>query len=116
MVEGDQKDPFSIATTLRCRGGHYSFPWIAPLYPWYVPLYCWVLSKEVSSTIFKIFDMMRPGIEPQSPGPLVNIQPARPICRLTVCKIFVLDRKAWYHVTVYKQIIDKKKDAVEHWK
>ena len=29
--------PFSIATTPRCRGGHYSFPWIAPLYPWYVP-------------------------------------------------------------------------------
>ena len=25
-VESDQKAPFSIATTLRCRGGHYSFP------------------------------------------------------------------------------------------
>ena len=24
--------PFSIATTPRCRGGGYSFPWIAPLY------------------------------------------------------------------------------------
>ena len=24
----------SIATTRRCWGGHYSFPWIAPLYPW----------------------------------------------------------------------------------
>ena len=33
VVEGDQKAPFSIATTLRCRGGRYSFPWIAPLYP-----------------------------------------------------------------------------------
>ena len=33
IVEGDQKVPFSIATTLRCRGGHYSFPWIAPLCP-----------------------------------------------------------------------------------
>ena len=32
-VEGDQKVPFSIATTPRCRGGRYSFPWIAPLYP-----------------------------------------------------------------------------------
>ena len=29
--------PFSIATTPRCRGGYYSFPWIAPLYPWYGP-------------------------------------------------------------------------------
>ena len=37
VVEGDQKAPFSIATTPRCRGGHYSFPWIAPLYPKYVP-------------------------------------------------------------------------------
>ena len=37
IVEGDQKAPFSIATTLRCRGGRYSFLWIAPLYPWYVP-------------------------------------------------------------------------------
>ena len=27
VVEGDQKAPFSIATTPRCRGGHYSFPW-----------------------------------------------------------------------------------------
>ena len=26
------KAPFSIATTLRCRGGRNSFPWIAPLY------------------------------------------------------------------------------------
>ena len=35
--EGDPKAPFSIATTPRCRGGRYSFPWIAPLYPWSVP-------------------------------------------------------------------------------
>ena len=31
LVEGDPKAPFSIATTPRCRGGRYSFPWIAPL-------------------------------------------------------------------------------------
>ena len=34
VVEGDQKAPFLMATTPSCRGGHYSFPWIAPLYPW----------------------------------------------------------------------------------
>ena len=28
---------FSIATTPRCREGHYSFPWIAPLYPRSIP-------------------------------------------------------------------------------
>ena len=37
VVKGNQKTPFSIATTPRCRGGHYSFPWVAPLYPSYVP-------------------------------------------------------------------------------
>ena len=30
--EGEQKAPFSIATTPRCKGGRYSFPWIPPLY------------------------------------------------------------------------------------
>ena len=34
VVEDDQKDPFSIATT---PGECYSFLWIAPLYPWYLP-------------------------------------------------------------------------------
>ena len=33
-VEGDLKAPFSIATIPRRRGGHYSIPWIAPLYHW----------------------------------------------------------------------------------
>ena len=33
IVEGDQKAPFSIASTPRCSGGCYSFPWIALLYP-----------------------------------------------------------------------------------
>ncbi len=33
IVEGDPKTPFSIATTPRCRGGHYSILWFAALYP-----------------------------------------------------------------------------------
>ena len=33
VVEGDQKAPFSIAATPRCRGGRNSFLWIARLYP-----------------------------------------------------------------------------------
>ena len=36
VVGGDAKSPFSIATTQRCGGGRYYFPWIAPLYPWSV--------------------------------------------------------------------------------
>ena len=72
VVEVDPKASFSIATTPRCRGGCYSYPWIAPPLPLICTLYCWVLSKAVSSTIFKVFDMTRPGIEPSSPGPLAN--------------------------------------------
>ena len=45
---GGPEGSLSIATTLRCRGGHYSFPWIAPLLPLIRTLYCWVLSKAVS--------------------------------------------------------------------
>ena len=33
LVESDSKSPFSIATTPRCRGGHYSILWIVPVYP-----------------------------------------------------------------------------------
>ena len=36
-VEGNQKAPFSIATTLRCKEERYSIPWIASLYHWSVP-------------------------------------------------------------------------------
>ena len=36
-VEGNPKAPFSIATTLRGTGGHYSIPRIAPLYSWSIP-------------------------------------------------------------------------------
>ena len=42
-------------------------------------LYCWVLNKEVSSTIFKVFGMMRPGIEPRFSEPLENTLPTRPM-------------------------------------
>ena len=45
-------------------------------------LYLWVLSKEVSSTIFKIFSMTRHGIEPWFPWPLANTLPTRPMSRL----------------------------------
>ena len=38
VVESNQKAPFSKATTPRCRGGHYCFPWIAPLYTYLIIL------------------------------------------------------------------------------
>ena len=79
------KVPFSIATTPRCRGGRYFFPWIIPLYPYI----CWVLGKEVSSTIFKVFGTTRAGIEPRSPGPLANTLPTRPMNRFLFIYIYI---------------------------
>ena len=41
---------------------------------------------EVSSTILKVFGMTRPGIEPRSPGLLVNTLPTRQwgsMCKLS---------------------------------
>ncbi len=38
IVEGDPKAPFSIATTPRCSGGWYSFPWIALFDPYLIML------------------------------------------------------------------------------
>ena len=38
-----------------------------------------MLSKEVSSTIFKVFGMTPPGIEHGSPGLLANTLPTRPM-------------------------------------
>ena len=40
------------------------------------------LSQVVSTTIFKVFGMMRPGIEPRTPGPLANILLTRSMSRL----------------------------------
>ena len=36
---GSPEGSLSIASTPRCRGGRYSFPWIAPLYPLSVPFF-----------------------------------------------------------------------------
>ena len=38
LTEGYSKAPFSIATSPRCRGGRYYFPWIAPLYLYLIML------------------------------------------------------------------------------
>ena len=68
LVEGNPKAPFSIATTQKCTGGHYSIPWISLLYPWFLPYN----AKAASSTILWVFCMTRPEIEPRSSGPLAN--------------------------------------------
>ena len=54
IVEGDPRAPFSIATTLRCRLGRYSIPWIAPLYPWSLPI---VLSAKKGSIKYHLLHL-----------------------------------------------------------
>ena len=78
LVEGDLKANFSITTTLICRGGCYSFPWIAPLH---LDMYLIMLSDKqggIKYHFLKVFGMTRLRIEPRSPGPLVNTLPTSP--------------------------------------
>ena len=77
IVEGNPKAPFSIATTPSCRGGRYSFPGL--LYFTLDPYLIMLSVKQGSSTIFRVFGMTRPGIEPRSPGPLANTLTPRPM-------------------------------------
>ena len=89
LVKGDQKAPFSIATTPRCKGRALLLSQNCSTLPSIHTLYCRVLSKEVSSTIFKVFGMTRPGIEPRSPGSLTNTLPTRPMSREVLILLFI---------------------------
>ena len=59
---------FSVAITPRCRRGRYSFPWIAPLT---LDIYLIMLSVKQWCIKYHVwlFGMIRPRIEPRSPGP-----------------------------------------------
>ena len=74
VVEGDPKGPFSIATTQRCREGATPFPGLLH-FTLIRTLYCWVLSKEVSSTIFKVFGKTWPGMDQGLPGHYRTLYP-----------------------------------------
>ena len=73
IVEGNQKAPFSI---LHQGVGEDATPFPRLLH-FTLDMYLILLSvsKEVSSTIFKVFGMTQPGIEPGSPGPFANTLP-----------------------------------------
>ena len=64
VVKGDQMAPFSIATTPRCRGGHY---WIAPLYPWYVPYNAECSARRCQVPFFKPLVWLDLGLNPGLP-------------------------------------------------
>ena len=67
VVEGNPKDSFSIAITPRCRGGHFSFHWIAPLYPWYVPYYGECLARRCQVPFLKSLVWLDLGLNPGLP-------------------------------------------------
>ena len=71
VVEGDEKAPFSIATTPRGRRGHNSFPWML-----HFTLDTYLILPSVKQGgikyHFKVFGMTWPGIKPRCPGPLLN--------------------------------------------
>ena len=73
-VEADLKALFS----LRCRGGNYSIPWIAPLYPWSLPYNAECLARQHQVPFFLIFGMIWLEIELWSPRPLANTLLIRP--------------------------------------
>ena len=64
VVESDQKAPFSIATTPRCRGGRYSFSWIAPLYIWYIPNIAECLARRYQVPFLKSLVLRNLGLNP----------------------------------------------------
>ena len=107
LVKGDPKAPFSIATTPRCRGEHYSIPWIAPLYPWSLPYNAECLAKRNQVPFFE-FGMTRPEIEPRSPGTLANTLFIWPmawgkifILLLTTCQLVEVRELLSLYVYIY---------------
>ena len=64
LVEGNQKAPFSIATTPKCRGGRYSLPRIAPLYPWYIPYNAECLERQYQVPFFESLVWLNLGLNP----------------------------------------------------
>ena len=76
VVEGNPKASFWKATTPRCRGGCYSFPWIASLI---LDSYLTMLNGGIKYHFFKVFGMTQPGIKPQSPEPLANTLTTMPM-------------------------------------
>ena len=66
LIEGDQKAPFSIATTPGCRGGRYSFPRIKPLYPLSEPYNTECPAREYQVPYFESLVWLDLGLNPDS--------------------------------------------------
>ena len=67
-VENNPKTPFSIATTPKCRGGCYSFPWLAPLT---LDTYLIMLRVKQGGIKYHFFESLvwlDPGLKPGLPN------------------------------------------------
>ena len=93
VVKGNQKAPFSIATTPRCRGEHYSFPWIAPFYPWYVPCIAKWLARRYQVPFLKSLVWPDLGLNPSLPDHWQTLYP--------LCAINIYIRICVYYIYIY---------------
>ena len=64
LIERDPKASFSIAATPRCRGGCYSFPWIASLYPWSLPYNAECYARRHQVPFFESLTWLDLGLNP----------------------------------------------------
>ena len=74
VVEGNPKAPFSIAIKSGCRGGCYSFLWVAPLT---LDFYFIMLIVKWGGIKYNFceFGITQSGLNPGSPRPLENTLP-----------------------------------------
>ena len=75
VVGGNPKVSFSIATTPRCRGGRYSFPWITllTLDPYLMMLRC--QARKYKVPFFKSLVWLDLVLNPGLPGPWRTFYP-----------------------------------------
>ena len=76
-----------------------------PTLPLIHNLYCWVLSKEESTTNFKVFGMTQPEIEPRYPGPLANTLPVRPMSVVPVIPTYHHHFLPLFSSSTYPQLL-----------
>ena len=79
IVKGDPKAPYSLATTLRCRRGHYSFPWIDQFT---LDSYLIMLSVKQGFMRYQFFESLvklNLGLYPGFLGHWMNTLPSRPM-------------------------------------
>ena len=105
LVTVDKSDPkasFSIAAPPRWSGGRNSFFLDGSTYHWSEPYYA-VLSNEASSTMFWVFGMTRPEIEPRPSGPLANTLIIIPLGRFFCRQLN--DFKYFYQTRIIQLVI-----------